>query len=161
MKEMKKRTPRTATAVAASLILALALLSSGCGLLISPKRDLKRRIHNFQVAIHKNEHRKAAGFFTSGARYFAYGAEEPARPTMFLRWAAGVSSRTAFYVVPKKISFPDKATAVVKARIQARSSDSSAMENVSWETNLTWEQDGKTWYIKEMRDITAKKHERS
>ncbi len=73
-----------ATGVAASLLLALALLGGGCGLLVSPKRAVERRVDDFRVAVHRRENRKAESFFASGAYYYEYGSKTPTRPATFI-----------------------------------------------------------------------------
>lgn len=69
-------------------------------------------------------------------------------------------SRDGFYVKPKKISSGGKTKAVVIADLRIRSSDPTSIGNISWESILTWELDGKRWLIREMRDNTERRHAR-
>lgn len=136
---------------------ALMLLGSGCSLIYSEKRRMKRSVRAMQIAINNKEWERVGELMTEDVRYYPYQSEGEARPTSWKQWQAQIVHQkpTAFYIRVEGVEQIED-TYIARVEYQARRSDATSTQNYMWSGTMVWvKPDGaREWKCRELRDLT-------
>jgi len=147
-----------------ALLATLLLCQPGCGLLVSPERQVKRYCNNLQVATnnlsplrYNEDVKKCAAFFVQGARYYPYGAtvDQPQSPGVFFKNLSGMALRNAFYIHVKQISKVTETKYVMIVQFQQRTGNNVSTTNYFWDATITWVKIGEEWRVEELKETSA------
>lgn len=147
-----------------SLLLAGLLLCSGCSLLVSKKRQLKRYVHNFNVALAAQEWKKAATFMSRDFEYTPYQGRSYGgnSPKAYLKHINDLKG-TDLILTINEIEEISETKMLVTATRQVRNAGAASTTNRFWEITMLWQlsPDGKKWMLMEIKQISEMRRQRS
>lgn len=144
------------------LLFCLLLAGSGCGLLTSDTRAVKRQVKVYGAALSRGSFEDAAKFYAKGFVWIRGKTKHKKNAgAAFNSSIKGISNRTDVIVHVSSIRKLADKEYLVLGKFQVRCTTTREFVNWKWNYSMTWVKSEKGWKIKEVKEKGERKRFRS
>ncbi len=160
--KQEPKNPELHTSSFLVLLFCLLLAGSGCGLLTSDKRTVKRRVKVYGAALSRGSFEDAAKFYTKGFVWIKGKTKYKKNAgAAFNKSIKGLSNRTDVIIHISSIRQLADKEYLVLGEFQVRCTTTREFVNWRWNFSMTWVKWKQGWKIKEIKERAGRKRFRS
>ena len=143
--------------------LMLLFSLSGCGLLISDKGLVKRKMHEYQVYLNRGDWVKAKTYWLKEGVWEKYNGKIVSKNAADAMhdFIQTVPSRTGIILHIEDFQKIDQTRYQTSGYVQVRASESTSQSNWKWTFLIEWELYRNEWRIAKFKDTSAVTKKRS